>query len=174
MAEILPFHAESNRRVNRALLDLLATDGGRLYGRGSPGYYRSIKDILYHVLDVDLSWLSDLRPVADSRIYGDRLFEGLSEVVAPNPYRTLAEFDAARSHLDDLIVEFCAGLSPAQLAAKIPYRSREGKEGGRPVWQVLLHVFNHQTHHRGQISQLLDEAGVENDFSNIIRIEWRS
>ncbi len=33
---------------------------------------------------------------------------------------------------------------------------------------VFLHLFNHQTHHRGQISVLLDQLGVENDYSNLI------
>ena len=33
---------------------------------------------------------------------------------------------------------------------------------------ALDHVFNHQTHHRGQVSQILDEMGVAHDFSNLI------
>lgn len=31
-----------------------------------------------------------------------------------------------------------------------------------------MHFFNHQTHHRGQIAAVLDAAGIENDYSNLI------
>jgi uncharacterized damage-inducible protein DinB len=33
---------------------------------------------------------------------------------------------------------------------------------------VLLHLFNHQTHHRGQVAALLDQTGVANDYPGIV------
>jgi uncharacterized damage-inducible protein DinB len=38
----------------------------------------------------------------------------------------------------------------------------------KPSWLVLLHMFNHQTHNRGQIALILDQMGVDNDYSGII------
>lgn len=38
----------------------------------------------------------------------------------------------------------------------------------KTVWLVFLHLFNHQTHNRGQIALILDQIGVDNDYSGIL------
>ncbi|MFW5688300.1 MAG: DinB family protein [Spirochaetota bacterium] len=43
-----------------------------------------------------------------------------------------------------------------------------GERVRQPRWQLLLHMFNHETHHRGAISQFLDEHDVANDYSNLV------
>jgi uncharacterized damage-inducible protein DinB len=48
------------------------------------------------------------------------------------------------------------------------YQDIRGKQQEKPAWRALLHFFNHQTHHRGQVSVLLDQMSVTNDFSNLI------
>jgi uncharacterized damage-inducible protein DinB len=60
--------------------------------------------------------------------------------------------------------------SPVQRDAAGPYLSGDAIDLGkiaRPLWQLLMQWFNHQTHHRGQASVQLDELGVENDFSGL-------
>jgi len=49
--------------------------------------------------------------------------------------------------------------------------NRLGEKKEHVFWKALMHMFNHQTHHRGQVSQILDQLKLENDFSNIILIE---
>ena len=49
---------------------------------------------------------------------------------------------------------------------------QEGPEGTTRRWitaYVLLHLMNHATHHRGRISQILDEEGIEHDYSGILQ-----
>ena len=50
----------------------------------------------------------------------------------------------------------------------LQYKNWDGKEMQKPSWLVLLHMFNHQTHNRGQIALILDQMGVDNDYSGII------
>ncbi len=49
------------------------------------------------------------------------------------------------------------------------HKTPHGDAYSLPRWQCLLHMFNHQTHHRGQMAQILDEKGVENSYSNLFR-----
>ena len=46
--------------------------------------------------------------------------------------------------------------------------NRRGEKLDRALWRALVHVFNHQTHHRGQGSAVLDRMGIENNYSNMI------
>ena len=50
----------------------------------------------------------------------------------------------------------------AWLAAPFRYRSLiTGQEGERPAWLLVSHMFNHQTHHRGQLTTLLTQFGLD-------------
>jgi len=75
---------------------------------------------------------------------------------------------ARRQSLDDLLVSFVDELGGKELEAVIDYRNSRGQRKRYIFWQALMHVFNHQTHHRGQVAEILDELGVSNDYSNII------
>jgi uncharacterized damage-inducible protein DinB len=138
-----------------------------IFNKTVSGHYKSINDILFHVLDVDVSWIHDLREIIHSEIYEEEIFKNFDENNCKNPYRELIDFERDRIKLDDLLIQFTAGLSVHDLEKTIPYRNAKTKR----AWEVLIHTFNHQTHHRGQISQILDENGIANDFSNMIRYE---
>ena len=50
---------------------------------------------------------------------------------------------------------------------RLRYKNFKGIDQDRELGGLILHVFNHQTHHRGMISLYLDMLGKENDFSNL-------
>jgi len=57
------------------------------------------------------------------------------------------------------IEAFLAGLTDDQLAATIAWTDFSGVPHSRPLWQVLLHLVNHSTYHRGQVVSLLRQMG---------------
>ena len=61
-------------------------------------------------------------------------------------------------------------LTDEMLAGGIVLVDPKGNKHRFIFGQVLMHLFNHQTHHRGALSQLLDELEIENDFSNLLSI----
>jgi uncharacterized damage-inducible protein DinB len=61
---------------------------------------------------------------------------------------------------DDELSGWVAGLTPERLAAPLEY-IRRGQKQKSPLWQAVAHVFNHQTHHRGQITALLTQQGCD-------------
>ncbi len=52
-----------------------------------------------------------------------------------------------------------SGLSDAAIAANIAYKDIKGNAYETPAWQIILHVVNHGTHHRGQVSGFLRAMG---------------
>lgn len=52
-------------------------------------------------------------------------------------------------------------LSDEMLASKVTYRNIKGAEYRQPVSEILLHVINHGTYHRGQIARIVRKSGGE-------------
>ena len=67
---------------------------------------------------------------------------------------------AHRLWLDQLIVDWVASITEADLDHLLDYRNSKGPNR-REFFSLLMHFFNHQTHHRGQASTLLSQAGVD-------------
>jgi uncharacterized damage-inducible protein DinB len=119
--------------------EALAEDRGAFFG--------SLLGTLNHLLVTDRLWLSRLEGTSPR---GTRLDEVLHE--------DFADLSAARRAQDQKIVAFVHDLSEERLAETLAYATTSGAPQSQPVHQVLAHLFNHQTHHRGQAHHLLGLA----------------
>ena len=114
------------------------------------GFFGSIHNTLNHIMVGDRLWLS--------RFPGQPAYRyRLDEV----PYPDFDDLKAARVAQDQTFVDFIAAMTPDYLAGDLSYTNTRGETFTMPVRLVLGHVFNHQTHHRGQLSTLLTQAGVD-------------
>ncbi len=125
-------------------------------------FFGSIFGTLNHLVVADTLWLSRLARQATP-------FAGLAPLqgIAPPTsldgqlFGTLAEMSQRRHLLDEVFMALADELTPAQLDSDFTYTSTKGVKGCKRLGDVLLHVFNHQTHHRGQASTLLSQVGVD-------------
>jgi uncharacterized damage-inducible protein DinB len=143
--------AQYNEWMNCRLYAVCASlsDGELRKDRGA--FFQSIYATLNHIAYGDLAFLS--------RFTGD-------PSVVPEPGADLfGTFDllrAARVALDQRILAWAASLSPAWLAEPLTYTSKiDGKCRTVPKWVLVTHLFNHQTHHRGQVTTLLSQMGLD-------------
>jgi uncharacterized damage-inducible protein DinB len=77
---------------------------------------------------------------------------------------------------DDELSAWVSGLTHERLAAPLVY-TRRGQKQESPLWWAVAHVFNHQTHHRGQITALLTQQGYDpgaTDLFAMLREEQRA
>ena len=144
--------ARYNRWQNQSIFSAAATlpDGTRKRNMGA--FFKSMHATLNHVLVADYLWLSRLdgEPCAvrslDEELYGD-----------------LDELRKQRAFTDDRLDRVVAKLTNEALLGTLTYRrmSGGGDEVTTPLAQVFMHLFNHQTHHRGQVTTLLMQCGVD-------------
>jgi uncharacterized damage-inducible protein DinB len=141
--------ARYNRWMNERLYACCAElpDAERRRERGA--FSASIHDTLDHIVYGDLTLLS--------RLTGDPPdVPELGETLYP-------EWDAlagVRRSLDARLERFADGLVEPWLRAPFPYTSRvDGRTRTLPTWVLVVHLFNHQTHHRGQVTTLLRQLG---------------
>jgi uncharacterized damage-inducible protein DinB len=65
-----------------------------------------------------------------------------------------------RKQMDERILGWADLIDPAWLTTNYTWFSNAAqREMSRPQWEVVVHFFNHQTHHRGQVHAMLTQAG---------------
>jgi uncharacterized damage-inducible protein DinB len=147
--------ARYNRWMNEKLYAVASelTDGERKEDRGA--FFGSIQRTFNHLLVADRIWLG--------RFTGAKLEEG---EMGPGGIRSLdqelyTDFDELRrerTKTDAELETYVDTLTAEALAGSLRFL-RRGTTVEVPLWHVVAHVFNHQTHHRGQVTTLLSQAG---------------
>ena len=105
------------------------------------------------------------------RPFGLNLF--VQDTPTPASLDTILHHDLAgltrhRQSLDAMIVAWAAELRDADLEHSLRYANRLGIVSERHFGSLLLHFFNHQTHHRGQAATLLTQAGVDTGVTDLL------
>ncbi|MDB5909926.1 MAG: PhzF family phenazine biosynthesis protein, partial [Massilia sp.] len=131
-------------------------------------FFGSILGTLNHLANADLIWLK--------RIAGDTAnYPQLDPVRAlPNPaglgtveFSDIDSLWERRRWLDELISAWIAALTDADLDHTLHYVNSRGA-ANKNLFGVLLHFFNHQTHHRGQVSTLLSQEGIDIGVTDLL------
>lgn len=155
--------ARYNAWQNESLLTAAATlnDAARRQDRGA--FFKSIHGTLCHLLWADRMWLSRFAgtPKPTQRIHES------ADLVAD-----WADLVAQRRAFDGTILEWARGLSPEWLADDMVWFSgATQREMRKPRTLLVVHLFNHQTHHRGQIHAMLTAAGARPDDTDLMLLE---
>ena len=170
MKNLFQGFARYNSSVNQSLLELLQPLKKEQIMAETKAYYPSILETLLHILVADLIWLKRYRGILETNkaLANTKLLtleeKGLREELKSN-YTKLFQY---RKQLDELIILFVKELDEDQMNSVIRYKNYKGEDVEKELWKTLLHWFNHQTHHRGQTSVLLDLVGVDHDFSSVV------
>jgi len=95
---------------------------------------------------------------------GDRIWLARVSGAPAGPFLTEADRDMAvvQNEWPPLLErwnEWAAGLTDERAMAPLSYTDWRGRHWTQPVWQVVVHVVNHGTHHRGQVSGFLRGLG---------------
>ncbi|WP_424975274.1 DinB family protein [Dinoroseobacter sp. S124A] len=127
-------------------------DAARWQDRGA--FFRSIAETLNHILWDHRVWLA--------RQQGDT--DAARALNQRHPYtdgpRDWATYKDARAALDDGIRSWVSGLTATDIARDVTWQ-RGPETVETPFALNLIHMFNHATHHRGQVHAMLTAAGVD-------------
>ncbi|HEV8044794.1 MAG TPA: DinB family protein [Rubrobacter sp.] len=151
--------AAYNRLANLRLYGSCARLGEAELKARRPSFFGSIYGTLNHVMVGDRIWLA--RFVGEdvpSTNLGAILYEGFGELWE------------ARREEDARIEAFAAGIDEGFLDGEIGYVNNEGRSCLDPVDLLVAHFFNHQTHHRGQIHDMLSQTNVPPPVLDLHRV----
>lgn len=154
--------AKYNSRFNRQIYDLVAQLPAEQRTRDMGAFFGSIEGTLSHILVADRIWMGrfaksghDFPALEEADLeYG---IQSLAQPAAPD----FAGLQAQRIAMDQLIAAWVEDLTDEILAAPMRYQNLAGQPREHATWIAVSHLFNHQTHHRGQVTTLLKQSGID-------------
>ena len=151
--------ARYNAWQNRQLKDILDAMEPAELTKNRTGFFGSILGTLNHLLWGDLMWIS--------RFDGG---EGPGGTIPDSPARhpTLGAWEAERFRTDGRIRLWAERLNNIDLKGDLSwYSGAMGRQMSMPMQVCVVHFFNHQTHHRGQVHAMLTAAGMKAPVTDI-------
>jgi uncharacterized damage-inducible protein DinB len=143
--------ARYNRWMNERLYATVGELPAAERERDRGAFFGSIHRTLNHILWGDRVWLG--------RFTGAPFGVAAYGADMHGDFATLA---AERERTDTAILDWAGGLAPEWLASTLEYRAAsDGRLRRLPAWIAAAHLFQHATHHRGQVSALLKQAGKD-------------
>lgn len=166
--------ARYNRWMNERVYAAAATLPDDARKRDVGAFFRSLHGTLNHLLLADRIWLGRLH--GDPPRFLPRDGSGAPAAIttlAHELYADFGELRAERARTDDELLAYADTLTADALAAPLSFRSLLSPTAKvQPLWTVLSHVFNHETHHRGQATALLSQLGVDPGATDLIAFVW--
>ena len=145
-ADLLRSHLDYTAWASALLIDAARELSPEELNRDFKTADKSVLGTLVHVFGADRAWFE--------RLHG----KNRSRLVDPEDY-DLAVLQRAWPELNQKWNRWAAGLTDVQAAENISYRDMSGNAHQSPLWQIVLHVVNHATHHRGAVAGFLRAMG---------------
>lgn len=138
-----------NRWANRRLYETAAQLTAAQFAENRGAFFGSLCGTLNHLLVADRTWLRRIEGTGPQP-------SALDEIL----FAEFADLRAAREAEDERLIRAVSTLSEEEIGGMLSYRSMAGTAHELPLVLVLTHLFNHQTHHRGQAHTLLSQFGL--------------
>lgn len=163
--------ADYNRLMNARQYAVCARLDVEALNADCGAFFGSVLGTLNHLLVGDLLWLGRF----SRHEAGLPLHDALSSMPRPQAldeclYPVFEALVPVRRHLDDVLCDWCASLGEADLELPLHYENARGEPFVRLLGDLLLHLFLHQVHHRGQVTTLLSQAGVDFGETDLVEI----
>jgi uncharacterized damage-inducible protein DinB len=165
MKEMLVAFATYNREANRKLVGILSTVDEATLREDQGSYYKSILGSLEHLAGGEIGWLRRFNGFFSYKSLSSSPLVTGPEALAARLAAGPASLYTALAEIDELFVAFVGELEEASLSSRVNYKNMKGDALQRDYWHTIFHILNHGTHHRGEISALLDRKGIANDYS---------
>jgi len=169
MKEALTY-AKYNQAGNKAIFGILNTLSNEEREKDRGSYYGSLSGLLRHILGGTQFFLGMYKgALADSAAFkavsaADSVSFHVEGALSETQWK---ELGAALEAVDAAYVKMAEALTEAELSRPVKINWYGGNPDSVPLSFMLSQLVVHNTHHRGQISQILDSLKIENDYSGI-------
>jgi uncharacterized damage-inducible protein DinB len=143
--------------------DELATDRGAFFG--------SLLGTLNHIMVADIIWLQRFSEHPAQHPALNQIRDAPKpQALAQTLLDDFAALSAERRNLDATIINWCEQLDASDLDYKLAYHNMKGEASVKNFASLMLHFFNHQTHHRGQATTLLSQQGLDVGVTDLVAL----
>lgn len=161
--------ANYNEQMNRGIYNAVSSISADDFTQNRGAFFGSISGTLNHILVGDTIWLKRFAQHPSPL----KSLDTLNTLPAPTNLDTIlfSDFEAlkqAREQIDQVITLFSQELTDDLLSSSLTYKNTKGDTFTKNFGSLIQHLFNHQTHHRGQVSTLLSQMGIDIGVTDLL------
>lgn len=175
MQEMLLQHirlmAKYNQWMNQKVYETAATLTTSQLAEDRGAFFGSVLGTLNHLIVADTIWLQRFANALPAHAELDPVRQ------LPGPpsldailFTDFAGLKERRVLLDDAVLAFSGAVTEQELGDTLRYKNMKGIASGRQLFGVLMHFFNHETHHRGQTTTLLSQFGLDVGVTDLLML----
>ncbi len=142
---LLDFHYWARDRMFEALEPLTSEAANRDLGNS----FKSIRDTVTHLYAAEWAWYS--------RWHG----ASPASLLPSDTFADLAAVRSAWAEHETKMRAFLDSLGETGITRVIEFKLLSGQQGAMPFWQMLQHIVNHASYHRGQVTTMLRQLGAK-------------
>lgn len=154
--------AEYNQWMNEAIYSTVSQLTPEQLAKDCGAFFGSVLGTLNHMLVGDILWLKRFANhpamlTALDSMHTIAMPKQLDQIL----YSEFAQLKTQREKIDTIILLFTEQLNEQILSTPLTYLNSKGAQYTKDFSHLITHLFNHQTHHRGQVSTLLSQFGLD-------------
>lgn len=163
--------SQYNQWMNQKFYETAKNLGNEEIQQDQGAFFGSILGTFNHIYVADVIWLKRFsqhpkKYQSLSHLPELTSYTKLDLVVANN----LSDLEKLRQELDLIIINWCQEIEAEDLLKNLKYNDTKGKQYTKNFGKLIQHFFNHQTHHRGQVSTLFNQLGDDVGITDLIKI----
>ena len=138
-----------NNWANSKIFDAVSVLKSEEYTQDLKSSYRSVRDTVVHIISAEWIWLMRMQGISPKALWESSDFSTVSVL---------------RQHWEGVVSkqnEFLESITEESLNDSITYINTRDETFTYPLWQILLHLINHSSYHRGQVTTMLRQLGAE-------------
>lgn len=157
--------ASYNALMNKKICDSISTTSENILWENKKAFFDSILGTLNHLIVGDLIWLNRLNQHPSYPI-GFKALESLKDFPLPTKltqilYVDKQSFSTDRQALDQMLIRFIEESNESDYSKILSYTNTNKDTFNKSFSMLVQHLFNHQTHHRGQVTTLLAQIDID-------------
>ncbi|PPK75204.1 putative damage-inducible protein DinB [Methylobacter tundripaludum] len=167
MLEHLRLLSRYNQWMNDKLYNTAAQLPADELARDRGAFFGSLQGTLSHIMVADIIWLQRFSEHPTQHPALDQIRAMPKPQTLPDDFTALS---AERRNVDATIISWCEQLDASDLNHKLTYHNMKGEPAIKNLASLMLHFFNHQTHHRGQATTLLSQQGLDIGVTDLLAL----
>jgi uncharacterized damage-inducible protein DinB len=159
---------EYDRWANKCVLQAAATLSSEQFRCDLGGSFKSVRDTPVHIVSGEWGWLTIWREASLTSEFVTELWDRIGVTFDPKAYGDISSVRLKWAEVEREQIEFVNGVTDESLARMLPVRTTHLSLG-----QLMQHMANHSTYHRGQVSLMMRQLGAEpvaTDFARFLLV----
>ena len=163
--------AQYNQWMNQKIYETAGKLSEDKLKEDKKAFFGSILGTLNHLMVGDIIWLKRFA----THPANHKTLEIIRNLKQPESldqllYFKFEELKVEREKLDKIIIDWCNELCAEDFQHKLYFKNMKGQPATKLFGSLVLHLFNHQTHHRGQVTTLLSQEGLDVGVTDLLAL----